>query len=358
MTPESIRFRSLLWHFMDGQYQDWALAMMAEKIREVYAAPSTLTLLCAPGETPASHHDGWAQFSARLSRFLGMTNGFPYLHVYPRSKDTQREPIWVFDRHFFRDRTVLIVDSVVHDGDKLKRLIAMLENELGATVCGVMALAKRVNPGELAMHPGTGTPVFCHQEEEASTNEPDLEPYSTDELLTIGQWQGEPLQWMVIARRDDERLLMSVPAVDVRSYHRERKLMSWENCSLRQWLNERFLEGAFTAEEAARICVTQVRARIVGKIERHPGAETEDRLFILSPSEVEQLFAGSGRRWDCRCIDRIARPIWLRHYGVDRYHTAVIGKTGKIDLAGCPVNASRIAVRPVMWYRPGGLSDV
>ena len=67
---------------------------------------------------------------------------------------------------------------------------------------------------------------------------------------------------------------------------------SWENCSLRKWLNEAFLMTAFSEEERDAIILTTVdnSKEQSGKTQSYSTGcdNTEDKIFLLSGSEVEE----------------------------------------------------------------------
>ena len=59
----------------------------------------------------------------------------------------------------------------------------------------------------------------------------------------------EPIEWMLLNVADGQALLLSRYALDCRAYNDEAANSSWAECSLRRWLNDSFLQAAFTEEE-------------------------------------------------------------------------------------------------------------
>ena len=91
-----------------------------------------------------------------------------------------------------------------------------------------------------------------------------------------------PLRWQVLKKEGDDLFLISdkIIAVDKYSeYTAEYNAGSviWENCRIRKWLNGSFYSAAFTGNEQAAIKTTTLLT---------DGAETEDKLFLLSKDEV------------------------------------------------------------------------
>lgn len=58
----------------------------------------------------------------------------------------------------------------------------------------------------------------------------------------------EPIEWVVLDVQGDKALLISKYGLDVRPYNTEYNHVTWEECTLRTWLNDTFLNAAFTPE--------------------------------------------------------------------------------------------------------------
>ena len=89
--------------------------------------------------------------------------------------------------------------------------------------------------------------------------------------------------------------------------------VTWENSSIRKWLNNDFYEAAFTDEEKAAI----VESTLVNKIDdENDESYTVDKVFLLSLSEVEKYY-GIGKDKHayervCCFDDDIISSWWLR----------------------------------------------
>ena len=105
----------------------------------------------------------------------------------------------------------------------------------------------------------------------------------------------EPIEWLVLARDGDKALLLSKYALDHQSfmpfYEPVTEPFTWENCSLRQWLNSTFLNAAFSAEEQSRLLTTTVITAPGGRKGSENPFATEDRVFLLSDTEVYAYFS-------------------------------------------------------------------
>jgi len=113
----------------------------------------------------------------------------------------------------------------------------------------------------------------------------------------------EPLVWRVLEVRDGTALLLSDAAVDCEPFQEDLREVSWENCTLRSWLNgygaqantsakdfsggrNSFLARAFSAGEREAILETAVRNEANYYFGIDSGAQTKDRIFIPAESEL------------------------------------------------------------------------
>jgi hypothetical protein len=118
-------------------------------------------------------------------------------------------------------------------------------------------------------------------------------PRSTDiaagGVISLGNYEGRPLEWQVLEVRDRQALLLTKDAIDMRAYNEEDEDMTWENCTLRQWLNSDFYNAAFTAAQKNSV----VESKIVNEDSKYgtPGGnDTRDKIFLLSIDEANRYF--------------------------------------------------------------------
>ena len=103
-----------------------------------------------------------------------------------------------------------------------------------------------------------------------------------------------PIEWLVLNYDDVNHrvLLLSRYGIDCRQYD-EGDGVTWETCNLRTWLNNDFLNRAFSKEERSAILLTEVdnsKSQGYSKFKRKGGKNTKDYLFLLSYSEANQYF--------------------------------------------------------------------
>lgn len=172
----------------------------------------------------------------------------------------------------------------------------------------------------------------------------------------------ESIEWLVLEKDSDSELLISRYALDCRPYHDALDDMTWEECSLRAWLNEIFLNDAFSADEQSRILNTLVGADRNPSYTTTPaGNDTEDRVFLLSiPEAVRYMDPESARQCEPTAYANAQSGFenictanghclwWLRSPGIRSINIAIVDSTGCISLHGYSVDHANTAVRPAI----------
>ncbi len=118
--------------------------------------------------------------------------------------------------------------------------------------------------------------------------------YEQDEIYENGY---EPLEWIVLEKRSDGKLLLiSKYVLECVRYNWKSVDVTWETCSLREWLNTTFMDLVFTAEEKCLIPYTKVVNEDNDEYGTEGGNDTEDRIFLLSVEEATQYFSANSER--------------------------------------------------------------
>jgi len=108
----------------------------------------------------------------------------------------------------------------------------------------------------------------------------------------------EDLQWLVLDEDDEKILLLSRYVIAKKAYNDTDKAVSWEKCTLRQWLNEEFVSSTFDEKEAEQIITSVLEnkgsAAYFSDFKKKAGTsadkKTKDKVFLLSYDEVVQYF--------------------------------------------------------------------
>lgn len=123
-----------------------------------------------------------------------------------------------------------------------------------------------------------------------------LGTYEQDNDLNNGK---EYIEWLVIDKQDDRLLVISRYVLDFQRIHTEEKWsegFTWENCVLRTWLNQEFLNEAFSTEEQVSIPVVTNSPEIYKpNVLIDLGSDTQDKVFLLSVTEFDHYFPYEGR---------------------------------------------------------------
>ena len=181
-----------------------------------------------------------------------------------------------------------------------------------------------------------------------------LGKYEQDNNLSNG---AEPIEWLVLEIKNGKALVVSKYALEQRTYNTTKEHVNWSTCSLRQWLNNDFLNTAFSDKEKALLSTTAVTTDRNPIYNTSPGLSTQDKVFLLSITEANKYFTSNTAR---QCF---ATPYatgnnsnyntyysWrLRTPGNSQKYAAVVRATGSIDNNGFIVTAETTYIRPAMW---------
>lgn len=191
--------------------------------------------------------------------------------------------------------------------------------------------------------------------------------YEQDNNTSNGK---EDIEWLVLAKEDNKILVISDKALDCKPYNQSRDYVTWETCSLRNWLNNDFINAAFTAEERAMIPTVTVSADMNPEYNTNPGNATKDKVFLLSIVETEKCFTSAEARecilteyatsngaWTSDSYTEGGKATcwwWLRSLGYYRSYAANVDIDGSVDRGGLRVDDDGRSVRPALWIAIDG----
>lgn len=184
-----------------------------------------------------------------------------------------------------------------------------------------------------------------------------------------------PIEWRVLDYDEvsGRSLLVSRYALDKKTYHNEKKNVTWEECTLRTWLNDKFAAEAFTEAELGAVVTSVSYATGNTKYDMDPGAPTADRVFCLSVLQAEKYFADDEARKCVPTVYAVKQGVyqygnrddekqdkfkldgqgccwwWLRTPGTEEYYTALVSRDGSIYYEGYDPSYTYYAVRPAVW---------
>ena len=171
-----------------------------------------------------------------------------------------------------------------------------------------------------------------------------------------GYFKYEPIKWRVLQSENGEAFLLSDVILDKQAYNENDEYITWKESSLRAWLNDKFMNRAFSDEEKEKINITEVVNKDNPVFGTKGGKNTSDKIFLLSLAEVSRKKDGKkyGLLDDemkaCENSDFSKKVSWwwLRSPGDDRYCAAVVNSDGWVYGDGSRVNGSDDGVRPAL----------
>ena len=161
------------------------------------------------------------------------------------------------------------------------------------------------------------------------------------------------IEWLVLDVQATVSLIISRYCLFAKEYSAKCGDISWENSTLRSWLNEKFIKEAFSNDEKNEIIPIGTTESI-----RNESNNTQDKIFLLTKAEAQKYFKDNGQL--------VAEPTEYAEsqecYVDEEYHTCywwlkeekpsqdtieVIGPDGSLDRV--TANSNGIGVRPALW---------
>ncbi len=164
-----------------------------------------------------------------------------------------------------------------------------------------------------------------------------------------------------------DALVISDYALDNMKYNEQYVEITWEKSIIRKWLNETFINEAFTSEQRSRIIESRIANNDNAKYNTRGGNDTNDKLFLLSIEEANKYFNNDESRIAYPTpyakskksvngnLDVSDRNVstdrggscrwWLRSPGGNQDYAAEVYFGGSVDSFGYYVSYSGFAVR-------------
>lgn len=170
-----------------------------------------------------------------------------------------------------------------------------------------------------------------------------------------------PIEWKILKKEKDRILMVSKYALDAKPYNTTAANVTWEDCSLRKWLNGTFFESAFSQNEQDLIKLTS-------------NESSQDKVFLLSRTEAQIYFKTDEERQVIntkyaveKCDDKYYAAKccfwWLRSQTDESSWSGnaadIVAGSGSLveykSVAPCMsrVDDSNTSVRPAIWVDIG-----
>ena len=198
----------------------------------------------------------------------------------------------------------------------------------------------------------------------------------------------EPIKWRVLSIDGDDAFLLADKSLDCQPYNTEYKSITWENCTLRTWLNSTFYQNAFSGAERAAVRTTAVVNKDNPFYGVEGGNDTQDKVYLLSIDEASNAAYGFDSMFERISETRYAKNTehaekqdayttlvdkyvgngcwWLRSPGYLDSVAVCVNYDGLGDLYGGDVSLDINAVRPTLhinlsssvWKKAGKVNSL
>ena len=176
----------------------------------------------------------------------------------------------------------------------------------------------------------------------------------------------EPIKWRVLSVNGNDAFLLADQNLDAKPYNEEDTDVTWATCTLRTWLNDAFLNTAFTSAEQAAIKNTTVVNDDNPYYGTEGGENTTDKVYLLSIAETSNTAYGFNGEFNTSSNTREAKNTayakecgawetyegngcwWLRSPGDNSRSASDVYSGGYGDDTGGTVDIDGGAVRPAL----------
>jgi len=189
-------------------------------------------------------------------------------------------------------------------------------------------------------------------------------------------------QWKILDVKENRILIISDQIIEQRDYHDKKESITWEQSEIRHYLNNGFLERFSSSDKEKLLTTHNINADNpwYGSI---GGADTDDRVFLLSLNEIVRLYFGDSSRlldnpkqnqrywFDRKDENNIKRTAlfmdshwwWTRTPGKNNKVAVYIHGDGNIGIQGNGIsktsfntlhhitNSNEGGVRPAIWVK-------
>ncbi len=203
----------------------------------------------------------------------------------------------------------------------------------------------------------------------AAVTEAKTVDFKIGDIVVIGKYEQdnnkdngpEDIEWIVLSVEDNKALLISKYLLDAVPFNQRYSSVTWETCTLREWLNKDFYELAFLDHEKKNISAVTVVNEDNEEYGSKGGNDTQDKIYVFSIGEIEKYipneqdrgveataYARSRGVFGVNISNKLYGFYWLRSPGMKNMHAAYV--TGVyVNIEGGDVDNKNTGIRPVFW---------
>lgn len=187
---------------------------------------------------------------------------------------------------------------------------------------------------------------------------------------TYRYFKWERIKWRVLNNNGSTLFVVADQGIDCKDYHDPAGSITWENCTLRNWLNNDFYSTAFSSGEQDAIVQQSVVNEDNPVYGTEGGNNTMDKVYLLSIGEVrnpEYGFCENSYTWSAsrrmqtsdyahaRGVEKATGSgyegncwWWLRSPGLRTFDAARVKPNGNVSRNGYDVDDYDAAVVPAL----------
>lgn len=190
--------------------------------------------------------------------------------------------------------------------------------------------------------------------------------HGRDGIVRFGTYQQnssqkDSISWIVIKVEGGKALLLSKDLLSARPWDETGRNLTWDNSSIRWWLNNEFLNTAFSKEEINDIISIELDNSDQNGYGTPSGKNTTDRVFLLSVNEYDSLVKNT--RYATASPTRLTieegvysngqgnSAWWLRSPGMTNDSPAYLSSAGELGTRAHKATEKVIGVRPAVWIK-------
>lgn len=167
-----------------------------------------------------------------------------------------------------------------------------------------------------------------------------------------------PVEWVVLDKTPTKMLLLADRALEAKAFSSTKAGATWENCTLRKWLNNEFYNTTFSSNEQ-RYILTSTLDNPQNPSGGTAGNSTLDKVFLLSYDEFftylnQKNYAATTITWfgywhRSKLITGLDSQWWLRTMGTADGTACEVGTNGYPVSTYCTDVTEMRDVRPAIW---------
>ena len=219
-----------------------------------------------------------------------------------------------------------------------------------------------------------GTKMIYQEGDKIDYTKYDLETKTYQKEKWQGYFKIQPIKWRVLSVNGDDAFLITDKNIDVKPYNKYdsdcREYVVWETSILRKWLNNVFVNNAFSSEEKKEIQDTVVVSEQNKYYSSNAGINTIDRIYLLSMGEACNEKYGfikdATTKTETRSVENTMyvskcggyeshdsfyegkSQWWLRTPGKDNLYTCAVDEDGYVNYSGRSNEVETQGIRPVL----------